>query len=129
MEKCKGLTSAGQPCQLRPEAGSEYCRFHQDQGAQPQPAESGSGVIHVSVGKVPGRVESLVLPEGSTVADAFARFSELTGVETRPAPGPIGGLPLGEVYDEVRINNLVVYADETLKEGDICLIVNKIRGG
>lgn len=67
--------------------------------------------ITVRVGRLPGRIESIGLNGGRTVADA------LVGAEIESTEG----------Y-EIRVNGSVAAGDTQLREGDTVLLVKKIKG-
>jgi len=79
-------------------------------------------MLNVKVGKFPGRIVPVTLPEGSTVQ---------TAVEAADIESGIGAADLvrgGASYFEIRVNAEVADADTELKEGDNVLLVKKLKG-
>ena len=77
-------------------------------------------MITIKIGKLPGRIREVTLPEGSSVGAAIAA-AELTDPIT---PGDVGAK---STFD-VRVNAEEANADTVLNDGDTVLLVKKIKG-
>ena len=76
--------------------------------------------ITIKVGKLPGRIREVTLPEGSNVGQAI-EAAELTAAVKAEDVG-------GKVTFDVRVNAEEAESSTVLKDGDTVLLVKKIKG-
>jgi len=77
-------------------------------------------MITVKVGKLPGKLTEVVLPDDSTVAQAV----EAAGIKAAITPANVGA----KGSYEVRVNAKSAADDAVLEEGDTILLVQKVKG-